>query len=101
MQKSALKLKKEGKEKVRVKAQPEEPAEQERLEHEATHIPFAHWCESCVEAKSKQDHEKRTLKLERILLESRILLYSWTLCSCKERIPLHWLQFVRGPVCQW
>ena len=23
------------------------------------HIPFAHWCESCVEAKSKQDHEKK------------------------------------------
>ena len=59
MQKSALKLKKEGKEKVRVEAQPEEPTEQERLEHEATHIPFAHWCESCVEAKSKQDHEKK------------------------------------------
>ena len=50
MQKSALKLKKEGKEKVRVEAQPDEPTEQKRLEHEATHIPFAHWCESCVEA---------------------------------------------------
>ena len=59
MQKSALKLKNEGKEKVRVEAQPGEPTEQERLEHEATHIPFAHWCESCVEAKSKQDHEKK------------------------------------------
>ena len=59
VQKSALKLKKEGEEKVRVEAQPEEPTEQERLEHEATHIPFAHWCESCVEAKSKQDHEKK------------------------------------------
>ena len=59
MQKSALKLKNEGKEKVRVEAQPAEPTEQERLEHEATHIPFAHWCESCVEAKSKQDHEKK------------------------------------------
>ena len=59
MQKSALKLKNEGKEKVRVEAQPEEPTEQERLEHEATHIPFAHLCESCVEAKSKQDHEKK------------------------------------------
>ena len=59
MQKSALKLKTEAKEKVRVEAQPEEPTEQERLEHEATHIPFAHWCESCVEAKSKQDHEKK------------------------------------------
>ena len=59
MQKSAQKLKKEGKEKARVEAQPEEPTEQERLEHEATHIPFAHWCESCVEAKSKQDHEKK------------------------------------------
>ena len=59
MQKSAQKLKNEGKEKVRVEAHPEEPTEQERLEHEATHIPFAHWCESCVEAKSKQDHEKK------------------------------------------
>ena len=59
MQKSALKLEKENKEKVRVEAQPQEPTEQERLEHEATHIPFAHWCESCVEAKSKQDHEKK------------------------------------------
>ena len=54
MQKSALKLKKEAKEKVRVEAQPEEPTEQERLEHQATHIPFAHWCESCVKAKSNQ-----------------------------------------------
>ena len=59
MQKFALKLEKENKEKVRVEAQPQEPTEQERLEHEATHIPFAHWCESCVEAKSKQDHEKK------------------------------------------
>ena len=25
----------------------------------ATYIPFAHWCESCGEAKSKQDHEKK------------------------------------------
>ena len=41
MQKSALKLKKEGKEKVRVEAQPEEPTEQEGLEREAAHIPFA------------------------------------------------------------
>ena len=100
MQKSALKLKNEGKEKVRVEAQPGEPTEQERLEHEATHIPFAHWCESCVEAKSKRTMRRRTLKLERIPWESRILLYSWTLCSCKERIHLHWLQFVHGPVCQ-
>ena len=42
-----------------MEAQPDEPTEQERLEHEATHIPFAHWCESFVEAKSKQDHEKK------------------------------------------
>ena len=56
MQKSAQKLKNEGKEKVRVEAQ---PTEEERLAHEAAHIPFAHWCESCVEAKSKQDHEKK------------------------------------------
>ena len=39
MQKSAQKLKIEGKEKVRVEAQPQEPTE-ERLAHEATHIPF-------------------------------------------------------------
>ncbi|CAE7543510.1 unnamed protein product, partial [Symbiodinium microadriaticum] len=59
MQKSALKLEKENKEKVRVETQPTEPSEEERLAHEATHIPFQHWCESCVEAKSKQDHEKK------------------------------------------
>ena len=59
MQKSAQKLMSEGKEKVRVEAQPQEPTKEERLAHEATHIPFAHWCEACVEAKSKQDHEKK------------------------------------------
>ena len=89
MQKSALKLKNEGKEKVRVEAQPGEPTEQERLDHEATHIPFAHWCESCVEAKSSRIMRTRTLKLARLLLESRILLYSWTLCLFKDGIHLH------------
>ena len=56
---SRCRIKSEGKERVRVEAQPQEPTEEERLAHEATHIPFAHWCEACVEAKSKQDHEKK------------------------------------------
>ena len=100
MQKSAQKLMSEGKEKVRVEAQPQEPTKEERLAHEATHIPFAHWCEACVEAKSKQDHEKKILKLVRIRLEYRTPSFNWTLCFYKERTRQHWLEFVHGLVCQ-
>ena len=86
-------------------AQPQEPTEEERLAHEATHIPFAHWCESCVEAKSKQDHDhvmrRRIRKLVRRRLEYRTLSSNWISCFYKERIHQHWLEFARGPVCQW
>ena len=101
MQKSALKLKNEGKEKVRVEAQPEEPTEQERLEHEATHIPLRTGARVVWKPRVNRIMKRRTLKLARILLESRILLYSWTLCFLKERIQLHWLESVLGHVCQW
>ena len=37
------------------RAQPNEPTERERLAHNRTHIPFAHWCESCVRGRGRDD----------------------------------------------
>jgi hypothetical protein len=37
---------------------PKEPTEQERQEHELTHLPFRSWCELCVKSKSKHSHSR-------------------------------------------
>ena len=42
---------------------PQQPTEQERREHELTHLPYRSWCPTCVQSKGRQDnHPKRTSK---------------------------------------
>ena len=52
---------------------PGEPTEQEREEHELTHIPFRAWCGACVGGKAqndphhkKQDEEREAAKVPMI-----------------------------------
>ena len=42
---------------------PQQPTEQERREHEPTHLPYRSWCSICVQSKGRQDnHPKQTSK---------------------------------------
>ena len=42
---------------------PQQPTEQERREHELTHLPYRSWCPTCVQSKGRQDnHPKQTSK---------------------------------------
>ena len=42
---------------------PQQPTEQERREHELTHLPYRSWCPTCVQSKGKQgNHPKQTSK---------------------------------------
>ena len=42
---------------------PQQPTEQERLEHELTHLPYRNWCPVCVQSKGRQNnHPKQTTK---------------------------------------
>ena len=38
---------------VKARRRPKEPTESERLEHEATHIPYRSWCEFCVKGRGR------------------------------------------------
>ena len=38
---------------------PNEPTEQQRAQHNLTHLPFRFWCEHCVRAKGKERRSKR------------------------------------------
>ena len=40
---------------------PKEPSEQEKKEHEMTHLPFRSWCRHCVRGRGKEAaHRKQT-----------------------------------------
>ena len=42
---------------------PQQPTEQERREHELTHLLYRSWCPTCVQSKGRQDnHPKQTSK---------------------------------------
>ena len=42
---------------------PQQSTEQERREHELTHLPYRSWCPTCVQSKGRQDnHPKQTSK---------------------------------------
>ena len=47
---------------------PPAPTEQEREEHNLTHLPFRSWCPVCVQAKSRQDHSKK-LRMKQPVLQ--------------------------------
>ena len=38
---------------VKVRRAPKEPTEEERLKHEATHIPYRSWCQHCVRGRGR------------------------------------------------
>ena len=38
---------------------PNEPTEQQRAQHNLTHLPYRSWCEHCVRAKGKERQSKR------------------------------------------
>ena len=38
---------------------PNEPTQQQRAQHNLTHLPFRSWCEHCVRAKGKERQSKR------------------------------------------
>ena len=42
-----------GKRKPERKHNPREPTQQERAEHELTHMPFRSWCRHCVRGRAK------------------------------------------------
>ena len=45
-------------------AKPAKPTQQERAEHELTHLPFRNWCPTCVANKGRADnHPKQTSKM--------------------------------------
>jgi hypothetical protein len=42
---------------------PQQPTNQEKLEHELTHLPYRNWCPICVQSKGQQNnHPKQTTK---------------------------------------
>ena len=47
---------------------PRAPTEQEREEHNLTHLPFRSWCHICVQAKSQQNHSKK-LRMKQPVLQ--------------------------------
>ncbi|OLP95901.1 hypothetical protein AK812_SmicGene21924 [Symbiodinium microadriaticum] len=47
---------------------PRAPTEQEREEHNLTHLPFRSWCHICVQAKSRQNHSKK-LRMKQPVLQ--------------------------------
>ena len=48
---------------VRLTRNPADPTPEERLRHDATHLPFRPWCPVCVEARATEDpHYKRTVE---------------------------------------
>ena len=44
----------------RICKDPGEPSQQERDEHDVTHLPYRSWCRVCLEAKGKEDPHFRT-----------------------------------------
>ena len=53
---------------VRILRDPGAPTEEEKEEHNATHIPYRVWCPICVESKGKEDPHFSVLRcLERII----------------------------------
>ena len=42
------------------RADPREPSEQERNEHNMTHLPFRNWCRHCIRGRGKEEACRRT-----------------------------------------
>ena len=43
-----------GSRKVKKVQGPREPSEEERIEHEMTHLPYRNWCRHCVRGRGKR-----------------------------------------------
>ena len=42
------------------KLSPKEPSEEERREHDLTHLPFRNWCRHCVRGRGKEEPCRRS-----------------------------------------
>ena len=48
-----------GERRPRKKLYPREPSQEERQEHEMTHVPFRNWCRHCVKGRGKEEACKK------------------------------------------
>ena len=44
---------------IAVASSPKEPTQQERDEHEATHLPYRSWCKHCVRGRGRSEAHKQ------------------------------------------
>ena len=56
---------------------PRQPSEQERIEHEMTHLPFRIWCRHCIKGKWREGDCRDATQEERQVPEIRLVSRSW------------------------
>ena len=57
----------------RIRPAPEEPSEQEREEHEMTHLPYQAWCPHCVAGKAPNEaHRKQETEENKMIDEGKV-----------------------------
>ena len=56
-----------GSRKTLKKGNPRQPTEEERREHEMTHIPFRNWCRHCVRGRGKEEDHRNMGEEERTI----------------------------------
>ena len=47
---------------ARRRLDPREPTDEERRDHEMTHLPYRSWCEDCVKGRGKEEDCRRTMR---------------------------------------
>ena len=54
-----------GERKTTRKHDPRQPCEQERIEHEMTHLPFRSWCRHCIKRRGREEDCRKAAEDER------------------------------------
>ena len=49
-----------------------QPSEQERFEHEMTHLPFRNWCRQCIKGREREEDCRKAIEEERQVPEIRL-----------------------------
>ena len=62
-----------GRRKIVRKHDPHKPSEQEREEHEMTHLPFRSWCRHCITGRGREEDCRKTTQEERQVSEIHLV----------------------------
>ena len=76
---------------------PRQPNQQEKKEHEMTHLPFRSWCRHCIMGRGREEDCRKSMEEERQVLEVHFVTCSWE-TRRKGRRWHSWLQEKGIPV---